>query len=1094
MGLFYKIFSYYRLYKNFHTMKFKNATDRNNILDKELVKDKAGDIKIKGKSYKIKTNIKNPLTNKFNFVDINSTKAINNLKVKNNTLYGKKSVKVKAPYDILLKKQSRGWNEVNYSRQQQTSLKKMTNTIVNLSKNKKWIKVTLRFIENNNGDSDFNNIFRSFRIRKGKNGLSSEALYDEIIESMFKPAEGSDGVPSNYDIDTTFFRLSYNENIGNSKTTRTDGKSIKTKYFHTISFKSDEGDCLLAIINCKKKFSTIRKDLELPDGGIDIKYIPALEKYLKININIYENNIHIKSITKDTDKANKTLVDYDYILLYESKLKYDETYEILLHENHYSLIKKKIHIFFDPICGDQLENGKDLSRPIKLTKEEIHKSLLKQGRAILDGKKKHIKIENEDYYLFYDIETVFNRSNTNLLDVYSISWYEVSEKYIHNPSNYDLEKNLKETYFLSGVNCMRKFIEWIDENDEGKKYTLIGYNNSRFDNFPLVKSLINADMLNNVLYVNNSLLKVHFSGRHDTFDLCRFTACSLKDACKGFKTYPEKIDGFSHFLPQNEFNKNGWNGLNDWIDENKEKITRYNKIDVLATASLFYSVKDNYFKLTKKNILDFTTLASLSYKCFDETNIIYLDNEKTGDKLAKPVKSYELDNEIRESYTGGRCQRFYQHDYWINNKSRMYDVKSLYPYIMMNRYFPTGDYKFTNTYREDKLGIYNVKILKQPEINIIPNREVMLDWDYSDIIQKRLTSVEIECLKRHGAEFKFLPWNDNIKSIGIYWTEYSKKLFNTFFEPIKAEKTDQDKYSKTKDKKYNPALRNICKLILNSLSGKMGQRNFETESFLCKTTKDEKKYTAKMKDDSISLEFSCGDYRILKGEKLDKHVYKTCTAKPSQLCAFIYAWSRTYMYDLLYSKYKVIYTDTDSALVNKKDGEDFESKFIKQKGKAPHIYYKLTNNNKYIKVLGDDFGQFEEELQIKDNQTSEQYIIGKKLYAIEIKNKDGTIDKDHSKYRMKGVNCKYDPKKFDKDTVRDILITEKQNNELKNYTSEELYEFYKNNQGKELDMMAPFREIEKNDKCYFLTSQLKKEEFNIKQLFTIKKLDINSDD
>lgn len=1076
----------------------KNPKDREYVIRKTLVEDKKGDIEIEGKKYNLK--ISGARKKK---LSANTAQAQKHLKETNNTVFGNKKVKAKTPYSEALRKSKKGWEIIHYERDSQTSLIKMCNTIIDLAKNRSMALVTFRFIEpimeyvNEQGKKDiqYDSIFRSYSLT----GKTAGELYDLVVKSLTTKSEGSDPVSSDNDLDTTFFKLAYREIKGNSKVNRTDGKSIKTRYFNTISFNSKEGDCLLAIINNGKKLDVIRKDLELPDGGININQIPILEDYFKININIYDNDIDIKRVEIDTDKENKTVSTFEYILLHRSSKKYKETYDILLYNNHFSLIKKYLPVVFDPICGELLKNSeRDKKRQIKLTKEEIQKSLERYGRPIVNKNIKK-KVDYDEYIIFWDIETVFNKRNLNLLEPYSVAWLEVKRSEL---KNCDFSKMKDKVHFTKGINCMKKFIEWIDENDDSKKYHLVGYNNARFDNFPLVKELANNDILRNVMFVNNSLLKVFFSGRHETFDLVRFTMCSLDTACRDFKTNPKKLEGFSHYLPQDAFNKKGWTGLIKWLDTNKDKIENYNKTDVLATADLFRIVSKEFLRLTGKDILKFPTLASLAYKCFDETNKKDCENleEIANDmlsgknRLSHCVKSQKLDELIRDSFTGGRCQKFNKKNRNFNNRMDekfkvndhlfMFDVKSLYPYVMMNRYYPIGECKYTSKYRTDKLGIYHIKIIKQPFMKIIPNRDKKkksLDWEFDGEITKRLTSVEIECLKRHGATIEFLPWIKNSKTIGIYWDKYSDTLFNKFFEPLKAEKTKQDELCAKGHKDYNPALRNICKLLLNSLSGKMGQRNFETQSELCKTIKDEDRLLKKSKDGLLKPEFWCGDFTICTINKMNSLIYKN-NSKPSQLCAFIYAWSRVYMYDLIFSKYDVIYTDTDSALLKKKDGEDFIEKFIQKKGTKPHIYHDLSDE-KGIPVMGGDFGQFEEELGIKEDDNVETYILAKKLYAIEIRDKDGHIKlKDKSKYRMKGINFK-----------RDILISKEIANIIKNKGPNFAYEYYKcmeDHPSKNFLKLHPFRTILTVGKCYYLTSQLKREEFNIKQLYSIKKLDI----
>ena len=214
------------------------------------------------------------------------------------------------------------------------------------------------------------------------------------------------------------------------------------------------------------------------------------------------------------------------------------------------------------------------------------------------------------------------------------------------------------------------------------------------------------------------------------------------------------------------------------------------------------------------DILNYTTLASLTYDTFKTVN-------KTSTNKIPAAETEEDDLFIREAIIGGRCQDF-KVEFRVNDRLYCVDVKSLYPFIMLNSSFPIGRYKKTKAYRNDKHGIYSVKITKQPNIKIIPKRrdegEDVLNWDYEGKMRCVLTSVDIECLKRHGGDIEFIP-QDNKDYIGIYWNDHTDNLFNNYLAPIKDEKTRQDQLAKADDPKYNPALRNICKLLLNSLSG-----------------------------------------------------------------------------------------------------------------------------------------------------------------------------------------------------------------------------------------------------------------------------------
>src|SRR5690606_9564164 len=85
--------------------------------------------------------------------------------------------------------------------------------------------------------------------------------------------------------------------------------------------------------------------------------------------------------------------------------------------------------------------------------------------------------------------------------------------------------------------------------------TLIGYNSSRFDNYFLIPELAKRDLLDDIFYQGNSLLNIKWGGRHNTFDVCRYTTGKLGNVAKNFKCKFEKVGGFNHDDVQKHYNK-----------------------------------------------------------------------------------------------------------------------------------------------------------------------------------------------------------------------------------------------------------------------------------------------------------------------------------------------------------------------------------------------------------------------------------------------------------------------------------------------------------------------------------------------------------
>jgi hypothetical protein len=326
------------------------------------------------------------------------------------------------------------------------------------------------------------------------------------------------------------------------------------------------------------------------------------------------------------------------------------------------------------------------------------------------------------------------------------------------------------------------------------------------------------------------------------------------------------------------------------------------------------------------------------------------------------------------------------------------DVVSLYPSVMDNTAndYPAGQCEHTKEYMPDKIGFYNVTINQGTSaMNIIPKREIdedkteytpeglpiyarkqaatcSLDWEQKGKIECNLSSIDIDMIIKH-----FGPDAVQIHG-GYYFTETIKgaEAFSGcgFFKELKKQ---QDELKEAKSKKYNDAIRQSCKLFMNSLSGKVIQRNFDDIQSLINESKDMDAFISKYDSSKPIFANMVGERLFMKG-KLEK-CYNTRSAKPSQLGVCIYSHARKLMYDSIFSKIPkkaMFMTDTDSACM-------LRAEYEKHKAKHPQLY-------------GKDFGQFD----VENDDIERGYFIGKKQYLLINSNK-GT-----DKMRYKGYPIK----------------------------------------------------------------------------------------
>jgi len=356
-----------------------------------------------------------------------------------------------------------------------------------------------------------------------------------------------------------------------------------------------------------------------------------------------------------------------------------------------------------------------------------------------------------------------------------------------------------------------------------------------------------------------------------------------------------------------------------------------------------------------------------------------------------------------------------------------FDVKSLYPYAMKFD-FPTGQEKSTSRYIPGKPGFYQVEMLRQPSPNIYPYRQARGVWEwqfqdcrYQDSTQPFtciISNLEVETLQRLDPGcFRFIPrilqlgeaeakrrysdilaqWNltdkeqraeldqldtectpypDPSGAVGIFW-ESSGPVFRDFLQGLENQKTEQDRLKEAGSSEYNPGVRGMAKLAMNSLSGKQIQRKFIKDTMLVSTLGALGSFEASHNNVSIA---PIGDSRswLLTGNR-NRLSYRPWSKKrmeyPWHLGFFIYARARYHMYNsaLLPMAADFKYTDTDSIHVPSSACKKYVAK-LKESGSYSRGFGKF--------YLGGKFGDFEPEMEFPANQ---YLYLNKKCYFIQSK-------------------------------------------------------------------------------------------------------------
>ena len=155
---------------------------------------------------------------------------------------------------------------------------------------------------------------------------------------------------------------------------------------------------------------------------------------------------------------------------------------------------------------------------------------------------------------------------------------------------------------------------------------------------------------------------------------------------------------------------------------------------------------------------------------------------------------------LREAYFGGRVEVF---KYGYQKRVRVYDINSLYPYVMREHYYPTnGETQEVTDFRLSIPGVYYIRFAqhnkKIPAVLSIKGKPVYAG-------EGKFFNPEIELLLKVGGD---------IEVIEGYIFKNSKKIFTEFI----------DKMWELRRSDYKGPLGLVCKFLMNSLYGKFCER------------------------------------------------------------------------------------------------------------------------------------------------------------------------------------------------------------------------------------------------------------------------------
>jgi hypothetical protein len=680
--------------------------------------------------------------------------------------------------------------------------------------------------------------------------------------------------------------------------------------------------------------------------------------------------------------------------------------DLFIIDGHYYHVKRITPPKCCPITGDELPPGATALEP-KVIRERLsaQRRTWHAGCGVEQKPASHRK----ERVIVFDYETVYD-SHSGDLTPYALGWLEFSPG---EAAKGKADFTGKAVTISTWVPDPKKdisttLLNHIRNAPPDVRYTLVSFNGARFDHFLLAKAAHRHEMLQGVFASEGMLRSITLKGGHSTLDLAKILpGTSLANACKDFGTSPTKLDGFEHRPVQHAYETGCFHG---WHEENTELLHSYLARDVQSTASLFVIVRKLVADLASElpassdgapKRLDllgpaaFSTAGSLAYAMAQRCC-----------SLPPAMPSVQDDLFVRSAIVGGRVQLYEeaglpQH---VTGPLKMVDVVSLYPTAMAapekcSALFssaclwgtypggPTAHATAVPGYTPGEVGIYRVTVRQQPVPAILPTRaeDGRLNWEppAGVAFEARATQCDIELIREHGGIVDVHE--------GFIWRQKAPALFRPFVDMLMKIKNEQDALKARKDPAYNPSLRAFVKILLNSMSGKTLQRNFDDVAILASGSAEQHAAWSSLRTGApFKTVVMGGETVLILGKKPAEKVYKAARAKPAFLGVLIYSYARAYVWKTI-CQHRPLYSDTDSGLMRQKDYASFRAAF-------PQF-----DPDGRTKVLGD----FEEELG--SYGTSEAFLLAPKDYAVILKSADGALlrkksDGSHeSKIRIKGV-------------------------------------------------------------------------------------------
>ena len=172
------------------------------------------------------------------------------------------------------------------------------------------------------------------------------------------------------------------------------------------------------------------------------------------------------------------------------------------------------------------------------------------------------------------------------------------------------------------------------------------------------------------------------------------------------------------------------------------------------------------------------------------------------------TNNFKLDYIVRRTYYGGRTEIF-NFNLDLDRKVHLFDINSMYPYVMMNNPYPIGEMKKVYKHEKESLGVCLVSFSESNKVPMVAERVENRTIFRNGKKLMWITTAEYEKLLEENVPVEFHVGYETSKVEHIF-SDFVKELYS------RRQKAKEDK---------NEVLNLTYKLLMNSLYGKFGQKS-----------------------------------------------------------------------------------------------------------------------------------------------------------------------------------------------------------------------------------------------------------------------------